>query len=98
MFEIWDWKTNKYFTFNSERGDNFLGKLSLLELCDLEIYSLQLSAYKYIIEKYCNIKLGQSHLVWLSHLNESYEVIKTIDREYYVKEMFEDSKIQSILI
>ena len=96
-FEIWDWKTNKEFTFENERGDNLTGKLYMLEDCDLEKYSLQLSSYKYIIEKNTGIKLGQSHLVWLSYLNENYEVIKAKDREFYVKEMFEDHKIYNLL-
>lgn len=98
MFEIWDYKTNKDFTFENQYGNHLKGKLYLLEDCDLEKYSLQLATYKYIIEKYCNIKLGQSHLVWLSHLNDNFQVIKTKEREHYVKEMFEDYRLESLII
>jgi len=96
-FQIWDYKTNKNFTFESKTGENLTGKLYLLENCDLEKYSLQLSSYKYIIEKNTSIKLGKSYLVWFSHLNDNYEIIETKNREYYVKEMFEDNILYNII-
>ena len=86
-YQIWDWKTNKAFTKESEAGRKLNGVLSKLDECDLEIYSLQLSLYKYIIEKYANIKLGKSYLVWFSHNNDNYEVIETKDRIKEVKSM-----------
>jgi hypothetical protein len=89
-FQIWDWKTNKKFSHNSERGDLLKGKLCMLEDCDMEIYSLQLQMYKYIIEKNTNIKLGKSYIVWFSHNNENYEVMETKDRSYYVNAMIEE--------
>lgn len=87
--QIFDWKTNKSFSKeNNER--RFTGCLSILEKSDLEIYSLQLSLYKYIIEKNTNIKLGKSYLVWFSHNNSNYELIEAKDRTYYVKQIIED--------
>ena len=83
-FQIYDWKTNKNFT--KECKDRHLNNdLFTLEDCDLVIYSLQLSLYKYIIEKNTGIKLGKSYVVWFSHNNLSYEIIETIDMTYYVK-------------
>jgi len=81
-FEIWDWKTNKKFT-DKNKKQQLLHELELLDECDLEIYSIQLSLYKLIIEKNTNIKLGKSYIVWFSHNNENYEIIPTIDRQYY---------------
>lgn len=84
-FQIWDWKTNKDFTFKSER--KMTGELYLLDDCDLEMYSLQLSMYKYIIEKYTNVKIGDSYLVWFSHNNPNYQIIKTNDRSYFINQI-----------
>lgn len=88
-FQIWDWKTNKDFT-NEMKSRHLLGDLLMLEDCDLEIYSLQLDLYKYIIEKNTGIKLGQSYLVWFSHNNDNYKIIKTKDRSYYAQKIVEN--------
>ena len=54
---------------------------------DLEIYSLQLSLYKYLIEKNTSIKLGESYLIWMSHNNDNYKIIKTKDRTEYIEKI-----------
>jgi hypothetical protein len=82
-FQIWDWKSNKDFTFEM-KSRHLLEDLYMLEDCDLEIYSLQLEMYKQIIEKNIPIKLGKSYIVWFSHNNDSYQIIDTKDRRYYV--------------
>ena len=88
-FQIWDWKTNKKFD-KEMKSRHLKDKLYMLEESDLELYSLQLAMYKHIIEKNTGLKLGQSYVVWFSHNNDSYEVIKCKDREYYVKEIIND--------
>ncbi|MEI6297938.1 MAG: hypothetical protein WCO84_09985 [bacterium] len=94
-FQIWDWKSNKKFdTENKEKY--LLGNLCTIEDCDLEVYSLQLEMYKQIIEKNTPIKLGQSYIVWFSHRNESYRIIKTIDRKFHVDVIFNERKQQLI--
>ena len=92
---MFDYKTNKDFSYENEK--NYLsGELFMLQECDLEIYSLQLEMYKQIIEKYVPIELGQSHLVLFSHNNDDYKVIKTKDREFYVKQIFENRRKEII--
>ncbi len=83
-FQIWDWKTNKDFTYEM-KSRHLLDELCMLEDCDLELYSLQLEMYKQIIEKNVPIKLGQSYIVWFSHNNEGFKVIQTLDRTFQVK-------------
>lgn len=83
-FQIWDWKTNKDFS-REEKGRHLLEDLYMIEDCDLEVYSLQLSLYKYIIEKNTGIKLGKSYIVWFSHKNSTYEIIETKDRSAYAE-------------
>jgi hypothetical protein len=82
-FQIWDNKTNKDFTFEM-KSRHLLNSLFMLEDCDMEIYSLQLELYKRIIEKNTSIKLGKSYIVWFSHNNDSYKIMKTKDRSYYI--------------
>lgn len=82
-FQIWDWKSNKDFTFEVPER-HLTGDLFVLQDSDLEIYSLQLEMYKQIIEKNTSIKLGKSYIVWFSHNNENYQVIELRDRRYYV--------------
>lgn len=82
-FQIWDWKSNKDFTYEM-KNRRLLNELSLIEDCDLELYSLQLEMYKQIIEKNVPIKLGKSYIVWFSHNNDNYEIIETKNRKYNV--------------
>ena len=82
-FQIWDHKTNKDFT-SEMKSRHLLNELSLIEDCDLELYSLQLEMYKQIIEKNVPIKLGKSYIVWFSHNNDNYKVIETKNRKYNV--------------
>jgi len=87
--QIFDWKTNKNFT-KSCKNKHLLNELEFIEDCDLNIYSLQLSLYKYIIEKNTNIKLGKSYIVWFSHNNPSYEIIEVKDMSFYVKKIIQN--------
>jgi hypothetical protein len=82
-FQIWDNKTNKELTLEMPNR-HLLGDLYLLEDCDLNIYSLQLGLYKYIIENNTSIKLGKSYLSWFSHNNDTYKIIECKDLSYYV--------------
>jgi hypothetical protein len=88
-FQIWDWKTNKKFT-KENKAKHLQGKLFLIEDCDLEIYSLQLEMYKQIIEKVTGLKLGKSYIVWFSHNNDSYEIIETKNRQFYIQQIITD--------
>lgn len=82
--QIWDHKTNKDLTLENKKN-KLLNELFVLDDCDLEIYSLQLSLYKLIIERNTNIKLGKSYIIWYSHNNPTYKIIETKDRSYYAK-------------
>jgi hypothetical protein len=94
-FQIWDWKTNK--KFSEENKERYLrGTLCTIEDCDLELYSLQLEMYKQIIERNVPIKLGQSYVVWFSHNNESYRIIKTTDRKFHVDTIFNERRQQLV--
>ena len=93
-FQVWDWKSNKKFT-TEEKSRHLLNELCMIEDCDLELYSLQLELYKYIIEKNTGIKLGKSYIVWFSHNNPTYKVIETKNRRYDI-EVIVKQRIQDI--
>lgn len=82
QYELWDWKTNKEFSKQTERY--MKDELFMINENDLEIYSLQLNLYKYIIEKTTSIKLGDPFIVWFSHRNETYEIMKIEDKSTFV--------------
>ena len=88
-FQIWDYKTNKNLSLKCKER-HLLNELCFLEDCDLELYSLQLSLYKYIIEKNTGMKLGKSYLIWFSHNNPTYKIIESKDRSYYVELMIKN--------
>lgn len=94
--QIWDWKTNKKFSYEN-KNKNLGGVLNTIEDCDLEIYSLQLETYKYIIEKNTGLKLGKSFLIWVSHNNDDFQIIETKNRRYFVECMFKE-RIEELTI
>jgi hypothetical protein len=91
-YQIWDYKTNKEFKYESERYLN--GKLGMLEDSDLIKYSLQLGLYKYIIEKNTNIKLGRSFLVWLPVDDDNYQTIECEEMFFYINSILNDRKYE----
>ena len=84
--QIWDWKTNKAIKRNN-KWQQFKEPLSHLDVCEFNTYSLQLSLYRYIIEKNTNLKLGDSYIVWFNEKNTNYEPIKCRDYRNEVIEM-----------
>ena len=76
--EIWDWKTNKDIK-TGNRWQQFLEPLNHLDVCELNTYSLQLSIYKYIIEKNTDLKLGDCYIAWFNQKNETYKIYKCFD-------------------
>lgn len=89
-FEIWDYKTNSApDAFNEDPRfiTNLKDPLFLLQNTALDIYSLQLSIYKYILLKHTPIELGNSYVVWFSCNNESYEIKETHDYTHLVEEL-----------
>lgn len=91
-FQIWDWKTNNKFTTSSDYYLKY--PLNNIMASNLDIYSLQLSTYKYIINKHININLGNSYIVRFSAKDKNYEVLKTHDYTKEVERMLNDFSIK----
>ena len=87
-YQIWDWKTNKEIK-RKNHWQKFKSPISHLDVCEMNTYSLQLSLYKYIIEKNTNLKLGDSYIVWFNEKNETYKPIKCYDFQKEIVKMLE---------
>lgn len=73
---IWDWKTGKFDLEN--QWENLLPPFDYLSASKLNIYSLQVSLYRLIIERNTGLDLGDSYIVHLSAAN-GYQVHRAID-------------------
>lgn len=89
---VWliDYKTNSILKgYNDDEKNRKYTKKMLIPLQkikddSLNHYYLQLSIYKYLIEKYTNIKIYKTMIVYMSENIENYELIET---PYLMKEV-----------
>lgn len=89
---VWliDYKTNSILKgYNDDEKNRKYTKKMLIPLQNikddsLNHYYLQLSIYKYLIEKYTNIKIYKTMIVYMSENIENYELIET---PYLMKEV-----------
>ena len=58
-FNLFDFKTNKKFTFTNQYGDYMLDPLSHLPACEFSTYALQLSLYAYMQSCLSGQKVGE---------------------------------------
>ena len=97
-YQIWDWKTNTKLRMKSDYGNKMKGPLYMLDDCEFNTYSLQLSVYKKMIEMNTNIKLGESNIVWFNEENQNYKIIKCKDYSDHVDNMFETLKTKKQML
>lgn len=89
---VWliDYKTNSILKgYNDDEKNRRYTKKMLIPLQNIKDdsvnhYYLQLSIYKYLIEKYTNIKIYKTMIVYMSENIENYELIET---PYLMKEV-----------
>jgi len=88
-YALYDWKRvkdiKKENTF--EKG---LGKLSNLDHCNYNHYSLQLNIYKRVLETRYDIKVSEMALVILHPDNDNYILEKINDMSDYINIIFKD--------
>jgi len=71
-YAIIDWKTSKEFSTRSFTGDEFLkAPFDDVESCNTSEYSLQLSVYKYMLEKHTSIKIDELLLFQIPGKNKA---------------------------
>lgn len=86
-FQIWDWKTNKEFTMLPEFNKKFKYPL-YMDDSHLNMYSLQLSTYKSILERNTGIKIEGMYVVWFNEVNENYKIVECIDYTQKILQLF----------
>ena len=72
-----DYKTNKEMSGYNKKPYKKAMKVQLNHLNDdaYNHYKIQLSIYKYLVEKYTNLKFGEMFIVYFSENIENYEII-----------------------
>lgn len=89
QYEIWDYKTNKEIGMTSKFREYMLAPLNFLPECEFNAYSLQLSLYKYIIEKNTNIRIGKMYLIHIHEEQEKYNIIECAEFNNAIELMIE---------
>lgn len=84
-----DYKTNSDIHKNEKYAKNMKVPLSHLKDFTLNHYYIQLSIYKYLVEKYTNLKIEEMFIVYFSENIENYEIIEIPYLEKEVKNILE---------
>lgn len=79
-----DYKTNSDIHKNEKYAGKMKAPLSSLKDTTLNHYAIQLSIYKYLVEKYAGVKVDEMFIVYMSENIENYEII---DVPYLKKEV-----------
>lgn len=101
---VWliDYKTNSILKgYNDDIKNRGYSKKMLVPLQNtkddsLNHYCLQLSIYKYLVEKYTNIKIYKTMIVYMSENIENYELIETPYLEQDVKKILENRRVKKM--
>lgn len=70
--------------------------LSHLKDTTLNHYAIQLSIYKYIVEKYTDLKIDEFFIVWFSENNENYEIIEVPYLKDEVIKILENRRVKDM--
>ena len=84
-----DYKTNSNIHKNEKYAKQMKAPLTHLKDYTLNHYYIQLSIYKYLVEKYTNLKIEEMFIVYFSENIENYEIIEIPYLEKEVKNILE---------
>ena len=87
-----DYKTNSDIHKNEKYAKDMKVPLSHLKDFTLNHYYIQLSIYKYIVEKYTNLKIEDMFIVWFSENIDNYEIIEIPYLENEVEMILENRR------
>lgn len=95
QIEIFDFKTNKKLESSSKYAKLFY-PFDDMDECEINEYTIQLNTYKYFIEKYTNIEVGDMKLIWLQPTNKNYKVVSLPNIKEKIELMLERFKSFSL--
>lgn len=91
-----DYKTNSDIHKNEKYAKNMKVPLSHLKDTTLNHYAIQLSIYKYLVEKYTNLKIEEFFIVYMSENIDNYEIIDVPYLEKEVIKILENRRIKKM--
>lgn len=91
-----DYKTNSDIHKNERYAKKMKVPLSHLKDTTLNHYAIQLSIYRYLVEKYTNSKFEEMFIVWFSELNDNYEIIEVPYLKKEVEEILENRRCKNM--
>lgn len=84
-----DYKTNTDIHKYEDRKGYMKPPLNHLKDTTINHYALQVSIYKYIIEKYTDLTINQWFIVWFSEANDKYKIMEVPYLKDEVEEILE---------
>jgi hypothetical protein len=93
-----DYKTNSYLSGYNKKAYSKKMKVPLQHLNDDAIhhYYIQLSIYRYLIEKYTNLKVSEMFIVYFSENIENYEIIDIPYLKNEVEKILENRRVKNM--
>ncbi len=91
-----DYKTNSDIHKSEKYAKNMKVPLQHLKDFTLNHYYIQLSIYKYLVEKYTDLKIEDMFIVWFSENIENYEIIEIPYLEKEVKLILENRRVKNM--
>ena len=91
-YSIYDWKTTKDI-FKDNRSSGITPQTKNVRDTKLNKYELQLSGYRYLLEKYHGIKIKNQFVVHL--LNDGFKLYQTEYNRSLISSIFESKKANS---
>lgn len=91
-----DYKTNSDIHKNERYAKNMKVPLHHLKDFTLNHYYIQLSIYKYLVEKYTNLKIEEMFIVWFSENTENYEIIEISYLKDEVIKILENRRVKNM--
>ncbi len=93
-----DYKTNSYMSGYNKKAYSKSMKVPLSHINDdaLHHYYIQLSIYKFLIEKYTGLKVDEMFIVYMSENIENYEIIEIPYLKDEVKKILENRRVKEM--
>lgn len=91
-----DYKTNSDIHKNEKYTKKMKPPLNHLKDTTLNHYAIQLSIYKYLVEKYTTLEFEEMFIVWFSELNDNYEIIEVPYLKEEVIKILENRRIKNM--
>lgn len=94
--ELLDFKTNKRMQRANPFGGNLFYPFEHMAEGEINEYTIQLNIYKYLVEKYTNVKIDKMKLIWFNAQNQAYQIFELKEIQNQIKLMFDRIKANEL--